>query len=82
MDQRTGLAKSRRHRFVYFCRDIGNDVRVNRAALQESQTAANENEVSVGAVIVPANGRAIASDHNLCEQLHAPTAHTGMFRYE
>lgn len=47
-------------------------------ALQEAQAAADENEVPVGAVIVRANGRVIASDHNRREQLHDPTAHAEM----
>ncbi len=48
-----------------------------RYALTEAQTAADENEVPVGAVIVY-DGRIIASAHNQREQLHDPTAHAEM----
>ncbi|MDR3181679.1 MAG: tRNA adenosine(34) deaminase TadA [Planctomycetaceae bacterium] len=46
-----------------------------RRALQEAQAAMDEDEVPVGAVIVRADGRVIASDHNRREQLRDPTAH-------
>ena len=46
-------------------------------ALIEARTAAAENEVPVGAVIVH-QGRIIASAHNQREQLHDPTAHAEM----
>ena len=48
-----------------------------RRALVEAQTAAAENEVPVGAVIVH-QGRVIASAHNQREQLNDPTSHAEM----
>ena len=47
-------------------------------ALQEAEAAADEDEVPVGAVIVHAKWRVIASDHNRREQLRDPTAHAEM----
>ena len=44
-------------------------------ALHEAEAAAEESEVPVGAVIVHAERRMIASDHNRREQLRDPTAH-------
>ena len=46
-------------------------------ALGEAQTAFEEQEVPVGAVIVR-NGAVIASAHNQRETLHDPTAHAEM----
>ena len=47
-------------------------------ALREAAAADAEDEVPVGAVIVSAEGRVIASAHNMREQLHDPTAHAEM----
>ena len=47
-------------------------------ALQEAESAAEEGEVPVGAVIVHSERRVIASDHNRREQLRDPTAHAEM----
>ena len=49
-----------------------------KAALQEAEAAAEEDEVPVGAVIVHGERRVIASDHNRREQLRDPTAHAEM----
>ena len=46
-------------------------------ALQQAQQAADIQEVPVGAVIVR-HGHVIAAAHNLCQQLHDPTAHAEM----
>ena len=43
-------------------------------ALEEAQTAAQEDEIPVGAVAVLA-GELVARDHNRSLQLHDPTAH-------
>lgn len=48
-----------------------------RLALEEAGTAARDDEVPVGAVIVHA-GRVIASAHNQREGLNDPTAHAEM----
>ena len=48
-----------------------------RMALQEAQTAAEEGEVPVGAVVT-VNGRVIAKAHNLTERLNDVTAHAEM----
>lgn len=47
-------------------------------AIQEAQTAADEDEVPVGAVIVSLDHGIIASAHNQREQLQDPTAHAEM----
>lgn len=46
-------------------------------ALKEAISAADEDEVPVGAVIV-CKGRIIAKGHNMTEKLHDPTAHAEM----
>ena len=46
-------------------------------ALQQARQAADIQEVPVGAVIVR-HGHVIAAAHNLCQQLHDPTAHAEM----
>lgn len=48
-----------------------------RLALAEAQTAAAEQEVPVGAIVVH-EGRVIAAAHNQREQLKDPTAHAEM----
>lgn len=48
-----------------------------RLALQEAQTAYQEGEVPVGAVLVIEN-QIINRDHNRTEQLHDPSAHAEM----
>lgn len=48
-----------------------------REALREAQTAFEEDEVPVGAVVV-CRGRIIARGHNMTERLHDPTAHAEM----
>lgn len=48
-----------------------------REALREAQTAASEDEVPIGAVVV-CRGRVIAKGHNMTERLHDPTAHAEM----
>ena len=47
-------------------------------ALDEAATAADEDEVPVGAVIVELERGVIARAHNQREQLHDPTAHAEM----
>ncbi|WP_020472741.1 nucleoside deaminase [Zavarzinella formosa] len=49
-----------------------------RMALEEAQTAADEDEVPVGVVIVSPERGVIASAHNQREQLQDPTAHAEM----
>ena len=49
-----------------------------RLALEEARTAADEDEVPVGAVIVSMDRGVIASAHNQREQLQDPTAHAEM----
>ncbi|HBT77951.1 MAG TPA: tRNA adenosine(34) deaminase TadA [Planctomycetaceae bacterium] len=51
--------------------------RFMREAMLLAGTAAGENEVPVGAVVVK-NGRVIAADHNRRETLRDPTAHAEM----
>lgn len=46
-------------------------------ALKEAQTAFEEGEVPIGAVVV-CKGRIIARGHNMTERLHDPTAHAEM----
>ena len=48
-----------------------------REALREAQSAAEEDEVPIGAVIVW-NGRIISKGHNMTERLSDPTAHAEM----
>ena len=48
-----------------------------RMAIRQAQTAAELDEVPVGAVIVR-DDRVIASAHNGCQQLRDPTAHAEM----
>jgi tRNA(adenine34) deaminase len=50
------------------------DERFMQLALREARSAAEEDEVPVGAVIVH-NGKIIGRGHNQREQLHDPTAH-------
>ncbi|MCH7995226.1 MAG: nucleoside deaminase [Planctomycetes bacterium] len=53
------------------------DERFMRAAIGEAQTAFDEGEVPVGAVIVR-GGRIVGRGHNQREKLHDPTAHAEM----
>lgn len=53
------------------------DERYMREALREADSAASEDEVPIGAVIV-CRGRVIARGHNMTERLHDPTAHAEM----
>ena len=53
------------------------DERYMREALREAMTAAEEDEVPVGAVVV-CRGRIIAKGHNVTERLKDPTAHAEM----
>ena len=55
----------------------GDDEKYMRIALQEARTAAAEDEIPVGAVIV-CQGRIVARAHNLTELLHDVTAHAEM----
>lgn len=48
-----------------------------RAALAEAQTAYNEGEIPVGAVVVW-GAKIIARGHNMTEKLNDPTAHAEM----
>ena len=57
--------------------DMEIDEKYIREALAEALTAAEEDEVPVGAVIV-CKGRIIARGHNMCEKLNDPTAHAEM----
>lgn len=45
-----------------------------RIALSEAKIAAQENEVPVGAIVVK-DGSVVSRAHNVCEQMHDPTAH-------
>ena len=51
-----------------------------REALREARTAASEDEIPIGAVIV-ANERIIARAHNQTERLHDVTAHAEMLAF-
>lgn len=53
------------------------DEKFMKEALREAQTAAEEDEVPVGAVIV-CRGRIIARGHNMTERLSDATAHAEM----
>lgn len=53
------------------------DEKYMKMALQESEAAAEKDEVPVGAVVV-CNGRVIARAHNLSETLNDVTAHAEM----
>ena len=53
------------------------DIRYMRDALREAQSALEEGEVPIGAVVV-CKGRIIARGHNLTETLCDPTAHAEM----
>lgn len=53
------------------------DERYMREALAEAKTAAEEDEVPIGAVIT-CRGRIIAKGHNMVERLKDPTAHAEM----
>ena len=53
------------------------DIRYMRDALREAQSALEEGEVPIGAVVV-CNGRIIARGHNLTETLNDVTAHAEM----
>ena len=48
-----------------------------RDALREAETAAAEDEVPIGAVVV-CRGRIIGKGHNMTERLNDPTAHAEM----
>ena len=48
-----------------------------REAIREAMTAASEDEVPIGAVVV-CRGRVIARGHNKTERLNDPTAHAEM----
>ena len=48
-----------------------------REAIREAMTAASEDEVPIGAVVV-CRGRVIARGHNMTERLNDPTAHAEM----
>jgi tRNA(Arg) A34 adenosine deaminase TadA len=49
-----------------------------KAALSEAQSAGQRGEVPVGAVIVAADGRALAATGNRTRELRDPTAHAEM----
>ena len=53
------------------------DERYMRDALREAETAAAEDEVPIGAVVV-CRGRIIGKGHNMTERLNDPTAHAEM----
>lgn len=53
------------------------DERLMREALKEAQSAYDEDEVPIGAVVVW-NGRIIARGHNMTERLRDPSAHAEM----
>lgn len=53
------------------------DLRMMAAALREAQTALEEDEIPVGA-IVACNGRIIGRGHNMTERLRDVTAHAEM----
>lgn len=57
--------------------NLFNDTYFMKKALQEAETAFEQGEVPVGAVIVAKN-RIIGRAHNLTEQLHDVTAHAEM----
>ena len=57
--------------------EMQDDERFMRAAIGEAQTAFDEGEVPVGAVIVR-GGRIVGRGHNQREKLHDPTAHGEM----
>jgi tRNA(adenine34) deaminase len=57
--------------------EILDDVFFMKQALAEAQTACDEGEVPIGAVVV-CNGRIIARAHNLTEMLTDVTAHAEM----
>ena len=56
---------------------VSGDERYMREALKEAQSAFEEEEVPIGAVVVW-NGRIIARGHNMTERLHDPSAHAEM----
>lgn len=58
-------------------RQLTDDERFMRAALDEAHAALDEGEIPVGAVVV-CRGRIIARAHNLTETLHDVTAHAEM----
>ncbi len=53
------------------------DLRMMAAALREAQTALDEDEIPVGAVVA-CNGRIIGRGHNMTERLRDVTAHAEM----
>lgn len=53
------------------------DDKYMREAIREAMTAASEDEVPIGAVVV-CRGRVIARGHNMTERLNDPTAHAEM----
>lgn len=54
-----------------------NDLKFMREALAEARTAAGEDEVPIGAVVV-CRGRIISRGHNMTERLRDPSAHAEM----
>lgn len=48
-----------------------------REALREAHSAAEDDEIPIGAVVV-CKGRIIGKGHNMTERLHDPTAHAEM----
>lgn len=58
-------------------RDMEEDLKYMEAALREAESAADEDEVPIGAVIV-CGGKIIAKGHNMTERLNDPTAHAEM----
>lgn len=56
---------------------VSGDERYMCEALKEAQSAFEEEEVPIGAVVVW-NGRIIARGHNMTERLHDPSAHAEM----
>jgi tRNA(adenine34) deaminase len=52
-------------------------VQYMREALREAHSAAEEDEIPIGAVVV-CKGRIIGKGHNMTERLHDPTAHAEM----
>ena len=51
------------------------DQRWMHAALAQAEAAREHDDVSIGAVVVAADGKLLAADHNRREQLSDPTAH-------
>jgi tRNA(adenine34) deaminase len=53
----------------------GRDEAAMSQALAEAAAARDSGEIPIGAVVLDAEGRVIASAHNRREELHDPTAH-------